>query len=55
MKSIQESNAVMMHQTIEPFHNWQISKGFRDESLRGYQMDIKQPTSLLQVIQMDLY
>jgi len=42
MNKILELDAVMMHQTIPPFHDWLVTRGMREETLRGYRMDINQ-------------
>lgn len=42
MKKINEEQATLMHTTLEGFHNWLVVRGMREETLRGYQMDIKQ-------------
>jgi len=40
-KRIEETN-VLMHETLEGFHNWLVVRGMRDETLRGYKMDLNQ-------------
>jgi site-specific recombinase XerD len=42
MKNTIEKVNTLMHETLKGFHNWLVVRGMRDETLRGYQMDINQ-------------
>lgn len=42
MKNIVEDTTTLMHETLIGFHNWLVVRGMRDETLRGYKMDLNQ-------------
>lgn len=42
MKQLLDLDSIIMQTTIPPFHEWLVTKGFREETRRGYKMDINQ-------------
>ncbi|MGG3803703.1 tyrosine-type recombinase/integrase [Metabacillus fastidiosus] len=42
MKSIVDKNAIQMNETLEGYQNWLKTKGYREETLRGYENDVRQ-------------
>jgi len=42
MRQAHEEKTTLMNDTLKGFHNWLVVRGMREETLRGYEMDLNQ-------------
>lgn len=42
MRALTEVDSITMHQTIQPYQDWMVTRGMREETRRGYEIEIKQ-------------